>query len=529
MKFGLLFLPFYFLFSAASVHAEAPDIRQALGSSPAELVALDLPADELNHLYFTRGYRPAWDFNSAGKSEAAEHFINSLVEFITYHGLRAKDYPLDTVRRLMTIAGDQERAKLDVLITAALLRLAHDLHGDGRRLDDIYLGWNFNRDDVDIPALLEASIEHGEVNEFISGLVPKHAAYTRLASTLRSYCDYQRKGGWKAIDGGGALNPGDTGPRVKQLRARLAAEDYLTTPDGDTSFDEELERAVTAYQLRNGLDADGHVGRRTLAALNVSLGTRLMQIRANMERWRHMPDDFPASRSAIINIADATLVMSDNKKDLYRGPVVVGKPDRKTPFINSAVRSMIVNPFWHVPAKIARKDILPQLKKDPHYLEKLGFVIKDHQGDPYGSDIDWGAIKEQDFDFKLRQAPSDQNSLGHLKFNFDSPFAVYMHGTPHQELFAKSQRDFSSGCVRLRDPNEIGEIFLDGTTGDWNVHKIQEQVDGGLTHWVGIKNPIPLYILYWTVFPDEDGVIQFRKDVYGYDRLLGVGVVPPAH
>jgi L,D-transpeptidase YcbB len=513
----LLMLP-----AAFPALADAEDLRQALEAPSAELDALDLPAGELNSFYALHEDEPAWDFLKDANAAQTSAFIDSLEQMILYHGLQKEDYPLDPIRKLTTAADDRDRARLDTLVTASILRLAHDLHGDNIDLGNDYPGWNFHRAEIYIPKLLAAALAKNGVGEFIGGLAPKNPAYAKLASGLRVYRSLAAEGGWKAIDPGGPLRPKDRNPRVRQLRARLAAEGFLPAADLTGSFfDADLQKALQAYQTRNGLDPDGHAGRKTLEALNVPVAFRIDQIRANMERWRHMPEDFPSDRYAIINIADAGLMIVEDGKEIYRGPVVVGKVDRKTPFIQSHVRSMIVNPFWHVPTKIAQKDILPKLKKDPHYLEKLGFVISGHAGDPYGETIDWASMPEQEFNFRLRQAPGDQNSLGHLKFDFDNDFAVYMHGTPHQELFAKSQRNFSSGCIRLRDPDLIGEILLKDTPGSWDRQKIGDEVEGGQTRWVGIKNPMPLYVLYWSVFVDPaSGAIHFRKDVYDYDRIF---------
>ena len=318
---------------------------------------------------------------------------------------------------------------------------------------------------------------------------------------------------------------------MAQLRARLAEEDYLPwidrTPKQAMTFDDDMRVAVIAFQLRNGLDGDGHAG-ATLAALNVPLATRIDQIRANMERWRHMPEDFPPPRGIIVNIGDASVEIVEDGKPVYRGPVIVGRVDRKTPFIQSAIRSMIVNPIWHVPAKIARADILPKLRKDPHYLEKLGFVIRDSEADPHGTGIDWKNMTDDEFNFRLRQQPGKMNSLGRLKFDFDNDFAVYMHGTPHQELFGKDRRNFSSGCVRLRDPERVGQIVLAGTPGDWDIEHIEDAIATRKTRWIGLKNPMPINIVYWTVFADESGQIEFRNDVYDYDRFLMENMKPGA-
>lgn len=514
------------LLAAAIVPAQAEttapaDLQSMAASPPPEFESMDLPDGELSAVYANRNNKPIWNFSDGENGVSTTAFLDSLEQLIAYHGLRAEDYPLELIKKLKSANDDNERNRLDLLVTGSVLRLAHDLHGDSDDLSLDYPGWTLKRTPVDIPMQLSAALINGTVNQFITELSPKNPAYTKLASALRTYNAYAAKGAWPHIDAGPSLRPHDHGPRVLQLRARLEAEDYLSPTDAPADvFDDNLEKALLTYQSRNGLDTDGHCGGKTQEALNTPLATRIEQIRANMERLRHMPDDYPSDRYAEVNIANATLTIIQDGKVSYTGPVVIGKVDRKTPFIQSKIRSMIINPIWHVPAKIAQKDILPKLRKDPHYLEKLGFSIKGNDNDPYGENIDWNRMPEREFNFRLRQAPGDQNSLGPLKFDFDNDFAVYMHGTPHQELFAKAQRNFSSGCVRLRDPEDVAEILLKDTSGDWNTGKIDAEIDKGKTRWVAIQNPMPLYILYWTVFADDSGLINFRPDVYDYDRIL---------
>lgn len=479
----------------------ATPIQQTLALALPELDNMDVQKDELNTIYLVRNYKPAWRFLDDPGNPATKAFLDSFEQLLAYHGLRSQDYPLEAMRAAK-LDNETDRLRADILFTAAVLRLAHDLHGDTLDLSQEYIGWDFKRADMDIPNLLGAALINSSVSEFIAGLSPKNPAYARLAAVLRQYRNIQSKGGWPAVSPGPSLHPGDHGARVKQLRARLEAEDYLTAaPDNGDAFDEALAKALTSYQNHNGLETDGHGGEKTVQSLDVPVGERIEQIRANMERWRHMPEDYPPDHGIVVNIAAANIHIFDNGKDVYDGPVVVGKVDRQTPFIHSSVRSMIVNPVWHVPNKIAQKDIFPKLKKDPHYLERLGF--------------------EMSSGGKLRQVPGAHNSLGPLKFDFDNEFAVYMHGTPHQELFAKAQRNFSSGCIRLHDPDEVGEVLLRDTPGEWTADKIDDEVDKGKTRWVTIQNPMPIFVVYWSVFADEgDAHPHFRKDVYGYDGIM---------
>lgn len=516
------------LFGATSVaqagwfesNPDSKDLKQALAQPGLSVTGYRLSGAELNAFYAARAYRPAWDTGSPGHRESLNAFMDSLAGFIAYHGLQSRDYPLDLVKKLIaSSATEAEALRLELLVTDLLLRLAHDMHGDGVDLADLYPGWNFTRAPLDVSAALAKAVEANGINAFIAGLAPRDPAYARLAQELQTYRAKAQQGHWPLVDRGPKLVPGDTSPRVAQVRARLAMEGYAELSDSP-HYDEPLEEAVKSFQAHNGLAADGRIGPATVAAMNVSLQGRLDQIVATMERWRHMPEAMP-SRYARVNIAAATVTVWEDGRPLYKAPVIVGRPDRKTPFIQSALRSVIFNPAWHVPAKIARKDILPKLRKDPHYLEKLGFVIIGSADNPHGEDVDWNKVRENSFNFQLRQAPGDMNSLGRLKFDFDNDFSVYMHGTPHQELFAKPERHLSSGCVRLHDPDEFAELLLVYNEGSWTLDRIREEVDKEKTRWLRINQPLPLYIVYDTVFPGEaDGPLQFRRDVYDYDRLL---------
>ena len=532
MRLGLLiFLIFLAVAGSSTAHAgfffSNRELKQALAAPEITVGDIALNKSDLNAFYQTRDYSYAWDHHN-GLSTALTAFIDSAENVISWHGLSREDYALDQLRQLAQDTSGNNDLNIELLTTDILLQLSYDLHGDGYDLSDLYPGWNYHRPATNIPARLAEAVTNGKLDSFIDSLAPRNPTYEKLAQTLQHYRTIAAHGGWPAIDAGPPLRLHDTGKRVDQLRQRLTAEGYLLPPPDAPkkgkkhrlSFDEAMEEAIRAFQRHNGLEDVGYAGKLTLEILNIPLVTRINQIRANMERWRHMPDDFPAPRHALINIPAMTIEISEDNKPIYSGIVIVGRVDRKTPFIQSAIRSMIINPSWHVPLKIARQDILPKLKKDPHYLEKMGFVISGSADDPHGKDIDWDALPENEFKFRLRQSPGDLNSLGYLKFDFDNDFAVYMHGTPHHELFEKSERAFSSGCIRLHDPEQIGEIVTAANKDPWNAQRIVDEVKGGKTRWIGVAKPLPLYVLYWTVFPNAEGEIEFRKDIYDYDRFL---------
>ena len=513
------------LAAEADPKSPATPLQAFLASSAPVIDGYELNAEELRRFYALRNFQPVWDTNPKGDRASLKSFLSSVTAYAAYHGLPEENYPSNQLTKL--IAGTQQEAdstKIELLVTAWLLRLAHDLHGDSVNLAHLYPGWKFEPKQIDVVAGLEKAVQDNRVYDFIAELAPTGPEYLHLARELKVYREMAAKGPWPTVAPGPKLLPGDHDPRTAQVRARLEAEKYIAAAaslgNGTDLFDEELRGAVENYQARNGLKPDGHIGEKTLAAMNTPIAERIGQIIANMERWRHMPEKFP-SRYAMVNIAAAQVEIMDDSKSLYRGPVVVGRPDRKTPFIQSSIRSVIFNPYWHVPTKIARKDILPKLRRDPHYLEKMGLVINGSADDPYGKEIDWDSVRESAFNYQLRQSPGELNSLGRLKFDFDNDFSVYMHGTPHQELFEKAERNQSSGCVRLRDPDVFAEILLAHNEGGWSVERIHEEIDKRTTHWLRITEPLPLYFVYWSVFPaDDDGPMNFRSDVYNYDQFL---------
>lgn len=489
---------------------------------PASIDGLALDVEAVRAFYALRDNQPAWHIGGKEDGAGLEDSLHSLSAFAENHGLFLAHDPIAHLRRLAQSDVTEDRAKLELLFTDFLLRLAAALHDGSVDLATLYPGWTFRREPFDRVAGLADAVAHNKVSDYLASLAPRNAAYRDLLAALKTYRGLAAKGEPQRIEFGPALKRGMREARVGQMRARLAAEGYDVTPpdaaDADI-FDAALEQAVKTYQTRNGLLADGHAGARTVAVMNIPFSRRVEQIIANLERWRHMPEQTPP-RAVTVNIAAAWLDYQENGQKVYDSSVIVGRPDRRTPFIQSAIRSVIFNPAWHVPSKIARKDILPKLRKDPHYLEKLGFVINGSADDPYGANIDWNKVRESAFDFRLRQSPGDMNSLGRLKFDFDNDFAVYMHGTPHPELFDKPERFFSSGCIRLHEPERFAEIVLSRNASAWNVESVKAEIDKGKTRWLKVADPLPLAVVYWTAFTAEDGAQHFRSDIYNYDQFL---------
>ncbi|MDD2325464.1 MAG: L,D-transpeptidase family protein [Alphaproteobacteria bacterium] len=483
---------------------------------------------EIQTFYSLRGYKPVWRTEAGEIKATVPAFVESLEAVIDTQGLDRRDYPLEQVKAVLAKqenATPDEAALTEFLLTDWLIRLAHDLNGDRGNLSQLYVGWNFTKPKRDIVADLVRVIDQNGLSAYLNSLCPVDPDYWALVAVLKAYREIEQKSGWSIVPTGPSIKPEMRDARVPLVLDRLAAEGYRLETDATLAepafYSKEIAALVSQYQSRNTLEADGAIGAKTIVAMNVSVARRIRQILANMERLRHMPRLYPA-RYAMVNIASETLKLIDNGQVVYQVPVVVGRPDRKTPFIESTIRSVIFNPSWHVPASIAKKDILPKLRKDPHYLEKLGFVINGSaEDDPHGKAVDWSTISASAFAFRLRQAPGDMNSLGRIKFDFDNDFSVYMHGTPHDELFARAERHLSSGCIRLKDPEQFATYVLAHNDGKWELADVQTEIDKDKTRWLKVAEPLPLYVIYQTAyFPTPDSPVSFAPDVYNYDAIL---------
>ena len=307
-----------------------------------------------------------------------------------------------------------------------------------------------------------------------------------------------------------------------------------STPNGSVTYDPTLVQAVKRFQKRTGLAVDGVIGGRTWAALNVSVKTRIRQIIANMDRWRALPNEL-GSRYVAVNIPNFTLDVVENKKSVLHMKVVVGKmvEDRHTPTFVAEMKYLVLNPYWYVPKSIAEKELFPLAKNDPTYFSKNNFIVQrvtvGEKQVPAPQTTDGSLISKPIYQYRLKQAPGPKNALGRVKFIFPNPYGVYLHDTPSKNFFQRSVRTYSHGCIRVEKPIELAEYLLQGTER-WTKESILETIAQQKEKKVVLPEAVPVYIQYWTAWVDEEGVVQFRNDIYGYDDVPGarLPVSPPA-
>jgi L,D-transpeptidase YcbB len=337
----------------------------------------------------------------------------------------------------------------------------------------------------------------------------------RISAAMLSYTALEVQGGWPTLPANAKLAPGVKGPDVVLLRRRLViTEDLAAASAQGEVYDDVLAAAVRQFQFRHGLAETGSVGPRTLAALNVPVQKRLRQLAASLDRLAAMDVKF-AQRYVVVNLPAAFAETIESDKVVHRYVVVVGKPDRPSPTLTAQITAVNLNPTWTVPLSIMKKDVIPRMRKDPSYLERMHMRVLDGQGreiDPRS--VDWNSVSAPNF--TIRQDSGPGNALGALRIDMPNTYSVYMHDTNHKEFFSADYRFQSSGCTRVEDPRALATWLLAETPG-WGRHEIDAGIARGDRTDIRLTRKLPVAWVYLTGWATRDGLIHFRDDVYGHD------------
>jgi L,D-transpeptidase YcbB len=467
---------------------------------------------------------PKW-----GNREKVDEML-FVIRTIGQEGLRPEDYHLEAIEMLIPEVFDSENpetddmVRLELLLTDAYLLISTHLSGGKVDAETIDPRWKAARRTArhDLAQFVDSTIVHDNIIESLQSLTPSHREYITLKKGLASYRELAATGGWEAFElTVPKLEKGMTHPDVAKLRKRLVATqgDVYGDLANENSFDEVLHDQVVLFQSLNGLDADGVVGKGSLAALNISVEERIAGIEANLERWRWLSDDL-GERYIKVNIANFELQVVENDQPVFISRAIVGRPYRETPVFSSRMNHLVFAPTWTVPPTILWQDVIPAVRKNPAYLAQKNMQVLRRDGsvvDP--SSIDWKNVNRSNFPYMVRQAPGKDNALGDVKFMFPNQYSVYIHDTPTRNLFVHADRSFSSGCIRISKPLELAEYLLKDKK-EWTPEQIKRVIAQGRERTVFITEPISVHILYLTAWADAEGTVHFGKDIYNRDKPL---------
>lgn len=479
--------------------------------------------DMLPDLYERNGFEPLWQ-----NPQNVQDLISE-ISTIDSEGLYAEDYHLSSLLALQLQVDQSHRenfsllADYDILLTDSLIRLCYHLLWGKVDPEGVHPHWNMGRQvnpDRDPVGALERRLVTGTLAEGLKNIRPRFKRYELMKDALKKYMTFAENGGWEPIPVGPTLKPGMIDSRIVDLRRRLAAtDDYDSKLSVSTYFDEGLVEAVMRFQKRHHLEADGKVGKKTLAAMNVSVKDKINQIRVNLERARWILHKMP-SEYLWVDIAGFKMDHYRDENIIWSSRIMVGKPYRHTPVFKSKIKYIVFNPTWTVPPTILKEDILPKLKQGPDYLyEKKIEVIGSDGSKVDPATVDWSQYNTQ-IPFTLRQGPGPHNALGRMKFILPNKYFIFMHDTPSRYLFKREERAISSGCIRVEKYSELAQRLLQGDQLEWNPEKIQELLDTEETQNVNLARKMPVILIYCTVSADESGKVYFKKDVYKRDKAV---------
>jgi murein L,D-transpeptidase YcbB/YkuD len=497
--------------SATADSAIADQLRSMISGKLDHIVSRKADREGVEQFYKARDYAPLWVSDGAAdaRAKAAIDYLGQVDSV----GLEPTDYATPDFKSAAT---PEALAEDELKLTAAVLTYARQAQ-IGRI--------NFTRVSADIqfdlvapePAKVLAKLaEDKDTAKALDSYNPPQAEFKALREKLAEL----RKGGvvqakpqdekkqnLVKIPEGKILRPGMKDARVIALRKRL----QIAGDKDNALYDDAVRDAVKTFQTENDIGIDGNLGPNTVRAMNgekkketVKLGDPIDTIVVNMERWRWLPRDL-GNPHVIVNIPDYTLTLYNNDKVYWHTKIVVGKPGKSTPLISAQMKFITVNPTWNVPPSIIENEYLPALQQDPQALDRIGLKL----------------TQDADGTIHIAQPPGAGNALGRIRFNFPNKFLVYQHDTPDKYLFAKEERAYSHGCMRVQNPLTYGEKLLSLVMPQEHYTEARlEKMFGGNEININFPKNIWVHLTYQTAFVDADGKLQLRKDVYGHDARM---------
>lgn len=478
--------------------------------------------DWVKSFYREREFQLGWFKNNKIVPEADK--MLGMISKAGEEGLNPKDYQLKDFNKLFADleAAKRDSAKftalqkeIDVALSATYFVWASDYYrGVVIPRENKEIEWDVKRNKIKLHKALMTVLGERESKYSYASFSPLHPEYSRLKSALAAYRKIQAEGGWPKISASAKLKQGEASPLVPALRKRLGLSGGT-----DSVYSADVFNAVKQFQNDQGLKPDGALGAETVRIMNIPVEERVRQIILNMERWRWIPKSFEPDY-LLVNIPEYKLHVIEKGKEKLTMNVIVGKTLNSTPIFSDKLETVVLSPYWNVPVSIIQKELAPKLAGNPSYLDHLDMEVVNAKGEQVSpSSINWGSVDESNWKYILRRRPGPKNDLGDVKFIFPNTNDIYLHDTPHDELFSQAKRGFSHGCVRVEKPIDLAEYLL-RNSGGWSRSQILSTIAERKEKHVKLKEVLPVYLVYFTAWADDNGQVHFRDDIYGHDKTL---------
>jgi len=483
--------------------------------------------EQIKKLYESANFAPLWINGDQPTSQATS--LIGILSASRLKGLNPSDYDaesLATRSRSLKGASAAAQASFDAALTQSTMLYISDLRVGRVNPKHLKIDIDVRSKQYDLPEFIAQQVARAaNVQSVLDQIEPPYAGYRRIENSLKQYLDLAAKGGGAKVPAGTkTIAPGDSYAGTAQLADRLRLIGDLPQGGSFDSYSGALVEGVKHFQARHGLAADGKLDAATLRELNTPLSARVQQIDDALERWRWMPTEFQQP-PVLVNIPEFRLraYSADHQLSLTMNVVVGKAAPTQTPVFTDDIKFIVFRPYWNVPPGILRRTVIPGIMKNSGYLARENFEVTDSGGRLVSPSDDLVAGLRSGKYF-VRQKPGPTNALGLIKFMFPNTYSVYLHSTPSTELFSRSRRDFSSGCIRLEKPAKLASFLLrnqlDGQQ-PWTVELVQKAMDSGKDNrQVNLATKIPVLILYVTAVAEEDGTVHFFDDIYGHDQRL---------
>ncbi|MCO4292928.1 L,D-transpeptidase family protein [Solitalea sp. MAHUQ-68] len=462
--------------------------------------------------YQKRNYTYQW-INLNGLNEQARSLRNLLRSSFSDLSPRTKDYfkkfengTIDSTQL------ESERIRLELSLTSAFIQFIKTTYS--RNYDEIE-EWFLPCNPMPVDSVVS---KHYQLKTFLNSLDIKTPTQVNLLEKeIMFYQKLQNQGNWNPFPfPKKSLKVGAKDSLILSIKKRLHILKGFDSSDTSIVFDEQMQNDVIDFQNKTGLTPDGIIGKNFIKSINISPEKRVMQLLINIQRLKWLPER-DSSEYILVNIPEFEMHVYQGTELCWSSPVVVGKPSSSTALFTGNMKYIVFSPYWNVPPSIVKKEIIPEIKKNRGYINKEQLEFWQGNKVVPTESILWEQYPANPFPYSVKQKPGSENSLGLVKFLFPNEYDIYLHDTPSKSLFKATSRSFSHGCIRISEPQKLAEHLLRNER-DWDSSKITATMNGGKETWVTLKRGVPVSIIYLTAWVDDSNILNFRDDVYGFDK-----------
>ncbi len=492
----------------------------------------NLPSvEEIFPFYSDRKFRAIWSSGGIVKELAYE--LRFEIRQAKFDGLNPDDYHLKLIEAFFStfesnkvnniVNNPADLVDFDLLLSDAFFKLSSHLERGKVDPSQLKSTWEISQkpQKVDYTVLLATAIKEGEIRRNLESLYPNFTIYKRGREVIRTLEERRKSDtlNWETVKSGKLIKVGERNNSIPTIRKRLQFWGHLGNyePEDPKLYDSIMFSGVVEFQKKNGMETDGILGENTFSAINDSPSDLIDRASVNLERLRWLPDTLKDGEIILVNIANYRLDYIENRDTLFSSKVIVGEQYHATPIFSAPMSYLVFSPYWNIPRSIARREIIPAIRKNKNYIQEKNLQVMTYSGksvDP--NTVDWSA---KPFPYMIRQAPGGSNSLGNVKFMFPNKHSVYIHDTPARSLFERENRALSHGCIRVQNPAELAGILLRDRS-EWTPERIQEAMNRDSELIVNLDRKIPVVLLYLTFWADSKGQAYFRQDIYNRDEEI---------